>query len=228
MTTTPDLTDQLIARPSLHEQVIVKVRDMIVTGRIKPGERVPELQIAKALGISRTPLREALKVLASEGLVNLLPLRGAVVTSFTVKDAQDMLTLIGLLEGYAGRLACEASDAEIDEIHALHEQMRQHFNRRERIEYFKVNHSVHMAIIAAAHNDTLEMLYGILRTRTQRIRFLGNLTDENWACAWQEHEDMIRALVAREGEKLAEIISAHWVNTWPRISASITSLDQAI
>ena len=83
-----------IARTSLHSEVTARLRSLIVESQIKPGERVPELEISKELGVSRTPIREALKVLASEGLVELLPLRGAVVKSFSPKDAADMLEVL--------------------------------------------------------------------------------------------------------------------------------------
>ena len=79
-----------IARTSLHSEVTSRIRSFIVESRIRPGERVPEMEISKELGVSRTPIREALKVLASEGLVDLLPLRGAVVKAFSDKDASDM------------------------------------------------------------------------------------------------------------------------------------------
>ena len=92
-----------IARTSLHGEVTARLRDLIVEGRLKPGLRIAELDVAKSLGVSRTPVREALKVLASEGLVELLQLRGAVVKAFTPKDAQDMLAMIALLEEYAGQ-----------------------------------------------------------------------------------------------------------------------------
>ena len=90
-------TDLPISRTSLHDEVTARLRDMIVEARLKPGERIQELEVAALLGVSRTPVREALKVLASEGLVELLPLRGAVVKVFTARDAQDMLAMIGLM-----------------------------------------------------------------------------------------------------------------------------------
>jgi len=120
-----------IARASLHREVAARVRDMIVDGRLAPGAAIPELDLARQLGVSRTPLREAIKVLASEGLLELLPGRGAVVKVFTAKDAQDMLTLIALLEEHAGPRACAASDAEIAAILEMHAQMRIHYERRE-------------------------------------------------------------------------------------------------
>jgi DNA-binding GntR family transcriptional regulator len=210
--------DQPIARPSLHGEVTARLRDMIVEARIKPGEHIPELELARTLGVSRTPLREALKVLASEGLVELLPLRGAVVKVFSAKDTQDMLAIIGLLEEHAGRLACAASGAEIAAIVSLHERMRQHYERGERYEYFNLNQNIHDAIVAAAHNSTLDMLHSILSVRMRRIRYLGNHGPENWSGAMSEHEAMIVALTARDADALALAMRRHIENSWPRIS----------
>ena len=97
-----------IARIPLHEEVTNRIRDMIVESKLAPGERIQEMQLAQQLGVSRTPIREALKVLTSEGLVELLPLRGAIVKVFTDKDARDMLDVIALIEAFAGERACQA------------------------------------------------------------------------------------------------------------------------
>ena len=221
-------TDLPISRTSLHDEVTARLRDMIVEARLKPGERIQELELAGALGVSRTPVREALKVLASEGLVELLPLRGAVVKVFTARDAQDMLAMIGLLEEFAARAACRASDAEIAAIIALHERMRAHFERRERPEYFALNQQIHNAIIEAAHNQTLSMLHGILRARMRRIRYIGNGAPDNWRAAMEEHEEMIAALRQRDADRLAAAMGAHIANTWPRVAPTTSAPADAV
>ena len=163
-----------IRRPSLHDEVTARVRDLIVDGTLAAGSPVHEVELAGQLGVSRTPVREALKVLASEGLVDLLPGRGAVVKVFTAKDAQDMLALIALLEQHAGERAVHAGDAEIAAIVALHEKMREHYARRERPEYFRLNQEIHNAIVRAAGSPTLSMLHVILRARMRSFRYIGN------------------------------------------------------
>jgi DNA-binding GntR family transcriptional regulator len=217
-----------IARASLHDEVTARVRDMIVDGRLTPGAPIPELELAQQLGVSRTPLREALKVLASEGLVELLPRRGAVVKVFTAKDAQDMLSLLALLEEHAGPLACAASDSVIAEILVLHERMRGHYARRERPEYFRLNQEIHNAIVRAAGNPTLDLLHGILRTRMRRIRYIGNNAPDNWAAAMAEHESFIAALKARDGARLGRLLREHIENTWPRVSSVVAAPDRGV
>lgn len=215
-----------IPRNSLHDQVTARVRDMIVDGRLEAGAPIPELELARQLGISRTPLREALKVLASEGLVELQARRGAIVKVFTAKDAQDMLAVIALLEEHAGREACNASDAEIAAIVDLHAQMRGHFERRERPEYFSLNQEIHNAIVRAAGNPTLAVLHGILRTRMRRLRYIGNQSPDNWSAAMAEHDAFVAALRARDGKRLGQLMREHLANTWPRIVAAAGSLER--
>src|SRR5579859_6019449 len=109
---------------SLHDEILSRLRDHIVEGNIPDGGRVPERQLCEMLGISRTPLREALKVLAAEGLIELLPNRGARVRQLSERDLAELFDVMGGLEALAGRLACETiSDAEIAEIERLHYEM---------------------------------------------------------------------------------------------------------
>ncbi|MEO6625350.1 MAG: GntR family transcriptional regulator, partial [Burkholderiaceae bacterium] len=132
-----------IVRTPLHEEVTNRIRDMIVESRLVPGERIQEMQLAQQLGVSRTPIREALKVLTSEGLVELLPLRGAIVKAFTGKDARDMLDVIAWLEAFAGERACQAEQPRIDAILAMHAHMEELYARRQRLEYFVLNQELH-------------------------------------------------------------------------------------
>ena len=113
-----------IARPSLHDAIVSRVRDMITQGTLAAGTRIHEGHLGRELGVSRTPLREALKFLASEGLVELAPGRGAIVRRFTPQDVQDSLIVLQELEALAGRLACaRASDAELAQVRALHDEI---------------------------------------------------------------------------------------------------------
>ena len=198
-----------IARIPLHEEVTSRIRDMIVESKLAQGERIQEMELAQQLGVSRTPIREALKVLTSEGLVELLPLRGAIVKVFSDKDARDMLDVIALLEAFAGERACQAEQGRIDSILAMHE--------RQRLEYFVLNQQIHEALIALADNDTLSMTHAILSKRMRSLRYSGNSAPDNWAAAMAEHVQMMQALARRDGPALAKAMRAHIQNTWPRI-----------
>ena len=209
-----------IARIPLHEEVTNRIRDMIVESKLAPGERIQEMQLAQQLGVSRTPIREALKVLTSEGLVELLPLRGAIVKAFTDKDARDMLDVIALLEAFAGERACEAEPSRIDAILAMHARMEALYAQRQRLEYFVLNQEIHEALIALADNDTLSMTHAILSKRMRSLRYSGNSGADNWAAALAEHTQMMQALARRDGPALVKAMREHIQNTWPRIRDS--------
>ena len=164
-----------IARPSLHDAIVTRVRDMIIEGELPPGTRIHEGQLGAALGVSRTPLREALKFLASEGLIELSPGKGAVVRTFSPKDVRDSLIVLGDLEALAGRLACEnATDSDVREVRALHDRMMEYYANRDRLPYFKLNQNIHSAILRISKNEPLAYVHGTLQARLRRIRYIGN------------------------------------------------------
>jgi DNA-binding GntR family transcriptional regulator len=207
-----------IDRPTLHSAVVTRLRDMITEGLLPPGTRIHEGQLGLQLGVSRTPLREALKVMASEGLVDLVAGRGALVHQLTAKGVKDMLAVLGALEELAGRLACQnATDEGIAEIRRVHDRMLGFYRARNRLDYFKCNQQIHLMITALSGNESLGLVQGTLQARMKRIRFLGHRADESWADAVAEHEEMIAALEARDGDRLARVLAAHLARTWARV-----------
>jgi DNA-binding GntR family transcriptional regulator len=211
-----------IVRHNLHDAIVSRVRDMVIEGRLAPGARIHEGNLGQELGVSRTPLREALKYLASEGLLELSPGRGAVVRKFLAKDVQDSLIVLAHLESLAGALACKnASDDEIAQIRAMHDEMLQHYAVRNRLAYFKLNQGIHSAILRASANEALADVHGVLQARLRRIRYIGNESPEKWAAAVADHEEMMVALESRNGAGLAKILAAHMDRTWERVRDSI-------
>jgi DNA-binding GntR family transcriptional regulator len=211
-----------IARQSLHEAIVARVRDMIIEGELTPGTRIHEGNLGGKLGVSRTPLREALKFLASEGLVELSPGRGAVVRQFSAKDVYDSLVVLGALEGLAGRLACEqATDEDIREVRRLHNHMMEMYASRDRLPYFKLNQNIHSAILRLTKNEALAYVHGTLQARLRRIRYIGNEGPEKWAAAVADHEEIISALEARDAERLSKVLTVHMERTWERVRNSI-------
>ena len=211
---TSDTDAQPIRRPSLHQEVVVRVREMIFAGELASGERVPEKMLCQRLAISRTPLREALKVLASEGLVELLPNRGARIVKLTAEAVDEMFPVMGALESVAGELACaRITDVEIDEIRALHYQMAIHHKRGELREYFALNQRIHGKILEAAGNPTLGGIYGALTARIRMARYRANLSRQRWNRAMAEHEEILDALAGRDGARLAKVLRRHLENT---------------
>jgi DNA-binding GntR family transcriptional regulator len=200
---------------SLHDEILTRLRDHIVEGNIPDGSRVPERQLCEMLGISRTPLREALKVLASEGLVELLPNRGARVRQLSEHDLAELFDVMGGLESLAGRLACEnITDAQIAEIERLHYEMYGFYLNRDMHGYFRVNQLIHHKIVEASRNTTLRNTYANFAGRIRRVRYSANFARkrERWGEAMREHETILDALRRRAGNELSDILFVHLRN----------------
>jgi DNA-binding GntR family transcriptional regulator len=205
--------DQRVRRITLHDQVVTRLRDLIVEGQLAPGSRVPERELCERFDISRTPLREAMKVLAWEGLLDLSPNRGASVSEVSIEAVDEVFPVMGALEALSGELACRyVTDAEIEAINACHQRMVRHYRRRQLDEYFRCNQEIHEAILRAARNPTLARTYQGLSGRVRRMRYIANLEQSRWDQAVSEHEDMLRALHERNGEALAHILRTHLKN----------------
>jgi DNA-binding GntR family transcriptional regulator len=203
------------AELSLHDEILSRLRDYVVEGNIKDGARVPERQLCDMFGISRTPLREALKVLAAEGLIELLPNRGARVRQLSRRDLEELFEVMGGLESLAGRLACETiTDEEIAEIERLHYQMYGYYLHRDMHNYFLVNQRIHERIVAASRNETLRATYANFAGRIRRVRYSANFARkrQRWAEAMREHEAILDALRRRAGSELSDVLFHHLRN----------------
>jgi DNA-binding GntR family transcriptional regulator len=217
-----DDTANRIERHSLHGAILNRLRDMIIEGELPPGLRVNEGQMGSMLGVSRTPLREALKNLAGEGLVELVPSRGAVIKKFTAKEVRDMLDVVRTLEESASRKACEVATTDgIAEVRALHDEMVGCYQSGDRLRYYKLNQAIHTAIVGLADNAALSDVHALLQTRLKRIRFVGHEGPEKWASAVAEHEEMIAALEARDPDRLSAIVGTHLRLAWERVKDSL-------
>ncbi|WP_372687894.1 GntR family transcriptional regulator [Bosea sp. (in: a-proteobacteria)] len=200
---------------SLHDELLVALRDYIVEGHLADGARIPERQLCERFGISRTPLREALKVLAAEGLIDLLPNRGARVRQLDAEELRELFDVMGGLEALAGRLACEhISDAEVAEIERVHHDMYRFYLRREMHGYFQCNQAIHRMIVEAAGNAALSATYASFAGRIRRVRYSANLAKERdrWGEAMREHELILDALRRRAGSELSDILFLHLRN----------------
>jgi DNA-binding GntR family transcriptional regulator len=211
---------------SLHDEILTRLRDYIVEGNLPGDSRIPERQLCDMFSISRTPLREALKVLASEGLVELLPNRGARVRQLSDAELRELFDLMGGLESLAGRLACETiSDEEISAIEKLHHEMYACFLRRDMQGYFRCNQLIHEGIVRSAGNSALSAVYAGVAGRIRRTRYAANMDRkrDRWGEAMREHEDILDALRRRAGGELSDILFQHLRNK--RLAAIASSDD---
>ena len=202
-----------IPRAALHEQVAARLRQMLVEGLVAPGAKLNERELCEALQVSRTPLREAIKMLAAEGLVELVPNRGAIAVSLTEEDVRHTFELMAALEALSGELAAQRiTDEEIAELKALHFEMLAAYTRGDLSAYYAINARIHRAINAAARNPVLTHTYNQLNARLQALRFRSNQDGDKWKRAVKEHEKMIEALSARDGAALRQVLLTHLHN----------------
>lgn len=220
MTTTADqslLTDpgaRTIGRTTLHGEVAARLRAMILEGELPPGAHIPEAQLSTEFGVSRTPLREALKVLASEGLVELLHSRGAIVKPISLREVADIFEVMAGLEVLNGKLVCErATDAQLAQLARLHERLRDHHRNGQRTEYFRLNQSIHAAIAAMADNGVLMALHADFSGKIRRARYIANMLQARWDESLEEHESFMVALLARDGAMTGQRLGDHMHNT---------------
>jgi DNA-binding GntR family transcriptional regulator len=202
-----------IPRANLHEQVAQRLRQMLVEGRIAPGAKLNERELCEVLEVSRTPLREAIKMLAAEGLVELVPNRGAVAVSLSEEDVRHTFEVMGGLEALSGELAAQRiTDTELAELRAMHYEMLAAWTRRDLPAYYRLNARIHRAINAAAKNPVLSATYDRVNARLHALRFRSNQDEEKWKTAVKEHEQMIDALAKHDTKAMRAVLSAHLKN----------------
>lgn len=202
-----------ISRRPLHEEATDRLRDLIVQGKLAAGARLNERLLTAQLGVSRTPLREAFKVLATEGMVELLPNRGAIVAPMDPVRLSETLAVMGALEALAGELACEhATEAQLNEIRALHFEMLAYHARGDLAGYFKFNQAIHLKIVKYSGNAVLFNTYRHLNGNVRRARYMANLSKERWDAAVREHGEILAALGARDVGRIRRLLSDHLAN----------------
>jgi DNA-binding GntR family transcriptional regulator len=207
-------------RVSLHAELLERLRDLIIEGTLAPGSKINELQLCQKLGVSRTPLREAIKSLSSEGLIELVAGRGALIKTLSRRDVQEMLAVLSTLEVMAGRLACRnATKKQIEHLRTLHDKMMGCYKQGDRLEYYKHNQAIHSLIVQLSGSQFLASLHDTIQSRLKRIRFLGNEEPAEWQGAVAEHQEMIKAFEAQNEDHLVAVLARHLERTWDRVQS---------
>ena len=187
-----------------------RLRELIIEGELPAGMRLNERALCDRLGISRTPLREAFRVLAAEGLVALHPKRGAEVAQLSAEDIRESFEVMSALEALSGELACRhITPPEVAEIKALTFELLACHAREDLPAYYRVNRVIHDRLNLAARNRLLTDTYRTLNLRIQNLRFRSNFDRDKWNRAAHEHAEMVQALDARDGARLAAILRSH-------------------
>ncbi|MDX1780789.1 MAG: GntR family transcriptional regulator [Thalassovita sp.] len=185
--------------PTLAEEIANRLRHAILLGELEPGSSVGERENAQRMGVSRTPMREAIRILAKEGLLILRPSLSPVVADPSLQQVEDELTIIRALEVLSGDLACiHATDAQIETIRALHEHMVRLAEEGDMLRFFETDMDFHRAISAASGNSRLEELHGQLLARLWRVRFLSARQAWDRDRVLKQHGLIVSGLEARD------------------------------
>jgi DNA-binding GntR family transcriptional regulator len=200
-----------LAPRALYEEVAELLRQRIFARELEPGSWIDELRIAEALGISRTPLREALKVLAAEGLVTMKVRRGAYVTEVSEKDLRDVYHLLALMESDAARVVAQnASVEQMAQIEALHQNLEAAVDNRDH--FFEINETFHMLLLELADNRWRDQMVADLRKVMKLNRHSSLFKEGRIEQSLAEHRAIVQALTLRQPELAAECMSAHFTN----------------
>jgi DNA-binding GntR family transcriptional regulator len=195
---------------SMHDEAAAQLRDRIFAGELMPGTFLDEGRLAEQMQISRTPLREALKVLTAEGLVRHEPRRGCFVSEVTEQDLDEIFPVMALLEGRCAReAALHATDGDLQALEALHDKLNRHARARRINDYYAANYAIHEAIIALANNRWLAQVIADLRkilklARQQQLHAPGRLEQ-----SLSEHMAVFAALKARDPEGAEAAMRTH-------------------
>jgi DNA-binding GntR family transcriptional regulator len=202
---------RLLARPALFEQLLDELRDMIVGGELAEGARLNEPDLCERFGTSRTPLREAFKVLASEGLVEMQTFRGAFVASISDEEARHVGFVLSALEQAAATLLVERiDDADITRLKEAHARMVRAAADGDLQQYRHLNEGIHQYIVDGARNPVLAESYNRIKNRLRRPRHAKTKTPQEFRKAVKEHNAMVTAIANRDAVRLAAIIRQHY------------------
>lgn len=207
-----NLVSKIPIKP-LHQEVADRVRELIVSGVLKRGDRIVETEMCSSLGISRTPLREALRILSSEGLIEVIPNKGAYVAQPSMKDIREMFEVMSILEGACARVAAERmSEKDFKKIEVTHQLLELHYEAKDHEQYLQVNHSYHVLVQDMAGNKVLDEVINGLRQRILLYRYRQLYQPDRFSASIQEHRDLLEAFRRRDAEAAESIMKRHLMN----------------
>jgi DNA-binding GntR family transcriptional regulator len=211
---------RLSKREPLAHQAAAHLRDLIIRGEMLPGSRIPERELSERIKISRTPLREALKLLERDGLIEILQNRGARVISFTVEEARELFEVIAGMESLAAQLAAQRiTDDDLSQLELLHAQMLEHYRKRDKDPYFDVNSRIHDLVVDISRNGILRSTHADLMLRARRGRYMAIMKPARWSQSVAEHESLMEALRARDPEAARRVWQLHLNHTGETVCA---------
>ena len=199
-----------LKRTGLHERAAARMRAMIIRGELEPGSSMQETKLSDALGVSRTPLREAIKLLAAEGLVQLRPNRSPRIADIETDNILELFEALAGIERLAAELAAQRmTERELQRLRLLQARMENYHRDGKLDDYFAINGEIHGLIVRAARNAPLREAHETLLSRAERARYLALGAERRWSNSVEEHAAILAALEARDGEAAGRLLSAH-------------------
>jgi DNA-binding GntR family transcriptional regulator len=215
----------VLPRQSLHAAVADHLRKLIIEGVLAEGSRIMEAELCLQMNVSRTPLREALKVLSHEGLIELLPSRGARVSKVSAPEMRQLFEVISTLERLAAEMVTEkANPRDIRDLRKLHDRMAKHHLADQREDYFALNHQIHLRIVELSGNLVLVDTHAGLMIRARQFRYQALADNDRWNEAMAEHEAFMTAIENGESYRAGLLVKAHVVRTAEVVEQSILRL----
>ncbi len=192
---------------TLRERILETIRDAILKGNLKPGEKVAEPELAERFGISRTPIREAFRQLESEGYLTVIPRKGAVVAALSERDVQEFYAIKSILEGYAAALAAaNLSDKEIERLESVNDKLRKIAEERDVKSFYRVHNEFHEIFLRAADNHKLHELINQLGMKFNRLRMASLSVDGRMQISVEEHDRLLEAFRKKDGEAAERLV----------------------
>jgi DNA-binding GntR family transcriptional regulator len=199
-----------LKRMGLHERAAARMRAMIIRGELPPGSPTQETKLSESLGVSRTPLREAMKVLAAEGLVELRPNRSPRIADLNIAGVFELFEALAGIERLAAELAAQrATTRELQRLRILQNRMESYHQGRKLDEYFAINGEIHSLIVKAARNAPLREAHETLLSRAERARYLALGAERRWSNSVEEHAAILVALEAHDSETAGRLLCLH-------------------
>lgn len=200
-------------KSTYHVQIADMLRDMIMTGKLTEGDKINEAQLCETMGISKTPLREALRVLSVEGLIRLIPHRGAFVTKPEFDEIVEMFDVMSLLEGFcASQASLKMTPAELTRLENLHAKLEESYRQRDQETYIRINNQYHSLVQKVAGNRTLNQIVDGLRKKILLYRFQSLNLPERFTASIDEHRDLLEAFRQRDPLRAEDLMREHLHN----------------
>lgn len=217
-----------LSRANIYERAFERLRGLIIRGELAPDTVLVEAELCALLGISRTPLREAIKLLAAQGLVELRQNRSARVAPMKSEDIRDLFETMGGIERLAAELAAlRISTDELARLHDMQDKMERHYAAGELNDYFSLNQAIHRAIVAGAGNSTLRQTHEWLLSRAERARYIALGSPRRWDESVAEHRGILAALEARDARAAGAQLERHVLNTGREVIKALKAQNES-